>query len=431
MNQHHDNLGAEAFAIFEKKLASEIANENVPIRKNIALRSDSIYAHINSIELRSLDGQIAVPFEGLDKAVDVPGGRHIRCNRRPGPVYLDIPLSKLARGEETKLFVSKQCACHFPRESFEPTLCISDIDTEKACFNMNLLDDGGSVAIFGKVSNLSSEDFQSVVDDNETPGAYGPIESMLSMDPDFEFTSPNAIFEPTHVQILVINIGHPGILKSLRLLRQPVGRNEDDDDLYQQRKLVFSVTSNPHNLMLNEKNRMLKLEQIRLDDLQDIIESIELSDGEGNSICELMNRGIRPEGGALSVLLSPSVRELFSMENLHEMRLSVSGVLLQKTSVSVHPHTDSGTQFFQLYIEYDVGVTLIGNLDFGSEVTERLFQYMTDTFFPRFIQNLLEGKGTSIPFQRPFTLMTVYFNDSWTDVLGKIHALLPRTVLTF
>ena len=47
------SISAEAFNIFEKRLASEVAIENAQIEKNIKLRSSAIYTHINNVELRT------------------------------------------------------------------------------------------------------------------------------------------------------------------------------------------------------------------------------------------------------------------------------------------------------------------------------------------------------------------------------------------
>ena len=93
------SIGAEAFSIFEKRLASEVAIENAQLEKNIKLRSN-VYTHINNVELRTSENEIVIPFGGMDRAEDDPSGRHILCNRLPGPVYLDMPLIKLRRDEE-------------------------------------------------------------------------------------------------------------------------------------------------------------------------------------------------------------------------------------------------------------------------------------------------------------------------------------------
>ena len=41
------SIGAEAFNIYEKRLASDVAIENAQLEKNIKLRSSAIYTHTN------------------------------------------------------------------------------------------------------------------------------------------------------------------------------------------------------------------------------------------------------------------------------------------------------------------------------------------------------------------------------------------------
>lgn len=317
------------------------------------MRSKSLYAHINNVELRTLDGKIIIPFQGLDTAVPVPGGRFVECMIKPGQTALTIPLQKLARDEETKLYVSNQCAGTFPAVRSHPD--ISDINIEEKSFNLELLDDGGTLALFGKVTNLRDEDFQTLVD-----GDYRSVGTMLQMGREWTFTSPDAIFTPAHVSILILANGHPGIRKSIQILQQHQdvirlleNLNLVTSPIEEERKLVFSVTGNPHNQGLMKANRELKLEQEKLDGIQDIIRSIEIVDADGNSCRRLLSiHGIQIQGKGLVVMLQ-RVCGFIDMSNFHEIKLTVSGVCLRKTSGSFSPYDDG--RRFQIHIDYDTG----------------------------------------------------------------------------
>lgn len=429
MDQHqqpHESLGAEAFAIFEKRLASEIASENNRIEKNIKLRSKPLYTHINSTELRTADGYIVIPFEGLDKSEPIPGGRQIKCKRLdlPGPVIFDIPLSKLARDEGTKLYVSNQCAGNFPQVLSNPQ--ISDINVEEKSFTMRILDDGGFAALFGRVTNLSDEDFESLLDD---PGYT--MGAMLQMEDGWQFSSPDAKFLPTHVSILILDNGHPGVFKTLHTIRDSASsRNESDGEggeVNDQRNLVFSVTNDPHNIKLLENHRKLKLEQKKLDDIQDVIESVEISDDDGNTYSKLMSSAIGLADDGFTILLL-SECNFIGMSDWHAMKLTVSGVRLRKAEGSFTPYdNDMGAQ---ISIEYDTGVSVIGFLHLGKNLGEAELRVMNEEVLPSIIQDVLGGRQSRLRFpDDAFCLRSVHFKANWVDILGKIHGLVPPMML--
>lgn len=339
--------------------------------------------------------------------------------RYPGPVILDIPLQKLAREEKTKLYVSNQCAGMFPHHTWPK---ISDINVKEKSFNMQLLDDQGTTALFGKVSNLHEVDFNSIV------GGWR----------DFNFNlinCPDAIFTPTHVEILLVRTGHPDISTTVQLLQHPgINYEEDAATEEEERRLIFSVNGDYHNQKLIESNQKLKLEQQKLDDAQDIIESVKVSDAKGNSCCQLLSNAIRLSGdddeGGLSVLLRSSGIGFINMNNLYEMELTVSGVSLRKVSGYATPCGDYG-QFYQINIEYDDGITVIGWLDTATEMEEAQVLFMSETVLPNILQNIVQGEPTGVNFPPPatFSLRSVHFKDTWTPILGEIHALLPPTTL--
>lgn len=305
-----------------------------------------------------MDGTIVIPFQGLDTAVPVPGGRHVQCMIKSGQTALTIPLQKIARDEETKLYVSNQCAGNFPAVRSHPD--ISDVNPEEKSYNMRLLDDGGTLALFGKVTNLSDRDFQTLID-----GDYRSVGTMLQMGRGWTFTSPDAIFTPTHVSILILANGHPGVRKSIQILQQHHGDldvlesgletlNLVTSPIEEERKLVFSVTGNPHNQGLMKANRELKLEQEKLDGIQDIISSIEIADADGNSCRTLLNfHGIQIQGKGMVVMLQ-SVCGFIDMSNFHEIKLTVSGVCLRKAASGSFSPYDDGRRF-QIHIDYDTG----------------------------------------------------------------------------
>lgn len=419
------SIGEEAFNIFEKRIASEVAIENAQLEKNIKLRSN-VYDHINNVELRTSDNEIVIPFGGMDTAEDDPSGRHILCNRLPGPVYLDIPLIKLRRDEGTKLCVSNQCAGNFPALLSNPE--VKDIDIEDKSFHVRILDSKGTTALFGKVTNLSDMDFQSVI--NEEGGdAMG---FMLQMGKEWNFSSPDAVFTPTHVTILILDNGHPGVLTSMHYIQEPVasmeyGNGIDDMVSEMQRKLVFSVTKNSHNYVLMEKRRKLKYKQKQLDALQDIIESVEISDDEGNECSKLMSNGIRLGDGGLSIFLPPSKCDFVGVNNLHKIKLTVSGVCLRKAEASFTPYRDGVGS--QVYIKYDTGITLIGHLDMGGLSGPEL-SVMNEDVLPSILQNVVENRQVRLQFPHDaFCLRSLHFDESCVSVLGKIHGLLPTRML--
>ena len=422
------SISAEAFNIFEKRLASEVAIENAQIEKNIKLRSSAIYTHINNVELRTSENEIVIPFGGLDKSELLSSERHICCDRLPGPVYLDIPLIKLRKDEGTKLYVSNQCAGNFPALLSNPK--VKDIDIEDKSFHMRVLDSKGTTALFGKVANLSHEDFQSVINEGDGEDTMG---DMLQMGKEWNFSSPDAIFTPTHVTILILDNGHPGVLTSMHYIQEPVasmeyGNGIDDIVSGMQRKLVFSVTNNSHNYVLMKKRRKLKYKQKQLDALQDIIESVEISDDEGNECSKLMSTGMRLDDGGLSIFLPPSECDFVGLNNLHEIKLTVSGVCSRKAETSFTPYRNGlGSQ---IYIKYDTGITLIGHLDMGGFSGPEL-RVMNEEVLPSILQAVV-GNGQPLRLQFPhdaFCLRSLHFDESCVSVLGKIHGLLPTRML--
>lgn len=271
------------------------------------------------------------------------------------------------------------------------------------------------------MTNLSEEDFQQVVNEEYDHGST--VGLMLQMGRDFTFSSPDAIFTPTHVTILILKNGLPGIRKSLRAIqRQPgeVGMASEDP-----RVVAFSINNNLQHQKLLQTNHRLKLERKKLDDIQDIIESVEISDGDGNTCCKLMSSGIRLDDGGLSVLLSCN---FIDMSNLHEMGLSVSGVRLREGEGSFSPYrSEMGSQ---IYIEYDTGITVIGFLDIAREMTEEELRVVNEQVLPSILQNILNGEPVRLRFPPgAFCLRSVHFNKSCVDTLGKIHALLPTKML--
>lgn len=103
--------------------------------------------------------------------------------------------------------------------------------------------------------------------------------------------------------------------------------------------------------MLLEKNRELKSERKKLDGMQDIIESIEISDGHGNTCCKLMSFGFTPDEGWSAPL--PSESKCIDLNNLHELQLSVSGECLRKAAGSFSPpyafNETFGQQFYHMH----------------------------------------------------------------------------------
>ena len=163
-------------------------------------------------------------------------------------------------------------------------------------------------------------------------------------------------------------------------------------------------------------------------DVQDIIESIEISDDNGKSHCKLMSTGVRLDDGGLSLFM-PSECNFIDLTNLHEMKLSVSGVCLQKREGSFTPYTtELGSQ---IYIEYDTGITVIGFLDMGEGMLESESRVMTEEVLPSLIQDVIQSRRPRLQFPPPatFRLRSVHFNESCIESLGKIHALLPRMML--
>ena len=420
----NESLGAEAFAVFEKKLATEVAIENTQIEDNIKLRSKSLYAHINNVELRTKDGTIVIPFQGLDTSSFVSGGKRCQCLRYPGPVILDIPLQKLAREEDTKLYVSNQCAGIFPQATWPEISCIN---VKEKSFNIQLLDAHGTTALFGKVTNLHEVDFNSIV------GRWR----------DFNFNlincSPDVIFTPTHVEILLTRTGHPYVSVTLKHLQDSRTMAEGDITTEKERRLIFSVNGDRHNERLIESNQTLKLDQQKIDLIQDAIESVVITDPEeGDVCCKLLGTNafrleeFGDEGG-LSVLLGSQDTGFVNLNNLHKMMLSVSGVNLRKVSGSVEPHGDYG-QFYQINIVYADGITLIGSLDMAVEIEESQALFLSETVLPNVLQHIIQDEptpsGLNFPPPITFSLRSVHFNKSWIPILGKIHALLPQLLST-
>lgn len=117
-------------------------------------------------------------------------------------MHSGIPLRKFAKDEETKLYVSNQSAGNFPAVLSEPEISDINIEIEDEHFMMIILDDGGTIGLFGRVTNLCADDFQSVVDQGE--GCSRMFGCWLQRPEEWEWTSPNAIFTPTNVQVLVL-----------------------------------------------------------------------------------------------------------------------------------------------------------------------------------------------------------------------------------
>ena len=104
-------LGSKAFNVFNNYILSEVANENALLEKeNVLLQP--YRNHLNSVEIRSNDGQTIYSFPGLENAImkKEEGTIGVAITECDGT---SIPLATLRRVGSvdqsiTKLYVSNQ-----------------------------------------------------------------------------------------------------------------------------------------------------------------------------------------------------------------------------------------------------------------------------------------------------------------------------------
>ncbi|KAL9185355.1 hypothetical protein ACHAXT_003132 [Thalassiosira profunda] len=407
--------GAEAFGVYQTQIATDLAAENARLSSDIARCRNPLRALVASVELRTSDGEIAIPFRGLDTAVEVNDGRSVRCERFPGPVRLEIPLRKLASDRDTKLYVSGQCAGNFPAMRSNPR--ILDVDLNRKFVTMTILDDAGKIGLCGTVTNLTEEDLSNASEETFGLWLQGPEE--------FTWTSPDAVFTPTHVEILILMNGHPDVWTLIRILQRAPGSDREISPLDESRREAFSVTHNPHHEILMETNLRLKAEQKQLNDMQNLFEEIGISDGAGNEVATSVTRGFAVDGdGGWSVVL-PSECDFIDMSTLHDMRVSVSGVRLRKSAASFTQATafnaNFGPQYYFLNIEFDTGVTVIGCLDMGRELDEHYIEVMETDVLPDFLNDVVDGERPRLNFREcTFSLRSVHFKYRWDTLMGGI-----------
>ncbi|KAL7545447.1 hypothetical protein ACHAWF_008794 [Thalassiosira exigua] len=422
-----DALGAEAFAVYEKQIATEVAVENARLEKQLTVRCRPLHSLVNKVELRASDGQV-IPFRGLDAATPSSNGHGEECCCFPGPVQLSIPLRQLAKDQGTKLFVSNQCAGNFPASLSPPK--IIDVDREEKHLTMEILDDMGTVSITGRATNLRDEDFWWLVGRQDGEGCTSALMGWLQAPDDWTW-SPDAVFTPTHVWMLTLVNGHPEIGRTIRILQRRLSSdivNQSPSPLDKSRMVRFSVNRNNHNRMLMQNHMKMKSEIEKLNGVQEIFEAIELYEDTGDVISIDVRSGFSLEGDGWSVAL-PSSCDCINLRNLPGLQVSVSGVRLRKSGGRLSdPYSfneNSGLQFYSLFIEFDEGITLIGCLDMGREMSQNQIEIIESRYISRVLSDVINGDQVQFPPLpgSTFCLRSIHFNYRWDTIMRDIWSL--------